>query len=112
MVELGEALRSQCLPLADYGIKFAIDIESARLLQNLDYLRPPFARAVITKPHILHPGYERSLDRLFVHADKHSIETVVSDISSLDMLQKAKSAGFGYVRPQLLKSKSKDSSKP
>lgn len=112
VVELGEALRSQCLPLADYGIKFAIDIESARLLQNLDYLRPPFARAVITKPHILHPGYERSLDRLFVHADKHSIETVVSDINSLDMLQKAKSAGFGYVRPQLLKSKIKDRPKP
>lgn len=111
VVELRDFLPSQCLRLAKYGIKFAIDVESKELLQNLDYIRAPFSRVVITKPHILHGGYEKVLNKLFDHAKCHTIETVVSDIDSLENLQKARSAGFTHVRPLPLKVKTKPNPK-
>ncbi|MDA0687573.1 MAG: EAL domain-containing protein [Proteobacteria bacterium] len=105
VVELGDSLRSQCLELARHGIKFAVDVQSTRLLRNPDYISAPFRRVVVTKPHILHPGYESALTRLMDYAERKDIETVVSDIDSLNSLQKARTAGFTYVRPQLMKSK-------
>lgn len=96
---LGDQLLIACKKLAGLGVKTALDIQESRITKNLDLVSSPFSRVVLSHPSVTHPGYGKSLIKFLDFAKRKGLQTVLSEVDTLDILEQASVFGFNLVRP-------------
>lgn len=103
VARLGEALLARCVRLNSMNIQTALDIQGPRITQYLDQVNRPFNRIVLSNPGILKTQYESGLKKFIDFAHSKGLETALSGVDTLDVLERAKATGFDIVRPLTLR---------
>lgn len=96
---VGDKLLAACEKLAGLRIKTALDIQESRTTRNLDLIGRPFNRVVLSHPSVIRPEYRKSLDKFLEYAKRKGLQTVLSEVDTLDILEQARISGFDLVRP-------------